>query len=156
MKNLNELFVIGIIMFGLLLTPLLFGLLDFKEGVRKAKERGEAITSDGWRRSVTKVSRYYNLLFAFVLVDLMHMSCVWYVNTYYNCHIIIFPFILLFGAIVVAGIEIKSIREKADEKVKKQMNDVAKIAIEIAKHKADPTEIAEAVVKYMNSGTVKE
>lgn len=156
MKNLNELFVIGIIMFGLLLTPLLFGLLDFKEGVRKAKERGEAITSDGWRRSVTKVSRYYNLLFAFVLVDLMHMSCVWYVNTYYNCHIIIFPFILLFGAIVVAGIEIKSIREKADEKVKKQMNDVAKIAIEIAKHKEDPAEIAIEIAKYLNREIIKE
>ena len=156
MKGLNELIISGWILFGILLTPLIFGVMDFNSGVRKAKLRGEKITSDGWRRSVKKIGEYYRLLFALVVVDCMHIGCSWYLNTFFDYHIPTFPFITFIGAIVVAAIEIRSIREKAEDKVKKQMNDVASLAIEIAKHKADPAEIAEAVVNYMNQGTIKQ
>ena len=50
----------------------------------------------------------------------------------------------------MAAIEVKSIDEKADEKERKEMKQVAALATEIAKHKADPAEIAQAVVEYMN------
>ncbi|MCS3120784.1 hypothetical protein NXV95_15935 [Bacteroides fragilis] len=36
MKGLTELIVAGCILFGLLLTPLVFSILDFISGVRKA------------------------------------------------------------------------------------------------------------------------
>ena len=69
MKGLTELIVAGCILFGLLLTPLGFSMLDFISGVRKARQRGERITSDRYRRSVKKVAGYYNLLLALVVVD---------------------------------------------------------------------------------------
>ncbi len=56
----------------------------------------------------------------------------------------------MLGAFGVAAIEVKSIYEKPDEKERKEMKQVAALATEIAKHKADPAEIAQAVVKYMN------
>ncbi|MDD3041261.1 hypothetical protein [Bacteroides sp.] len=150
MKGLNELIVAGWILFGLLLTPIIFGVMDFKSGVHKAKLRGERITSDGWRRSVKKVGEYYRLLFALVIVDCMHIGCSWYLNSFYDYHIPTFPFITFVGAMVVAAIEIRSIREKAEDKVKKQMSDVASLAVEISRHKAEPAEIAQAIMEYMN------
>ena len=152
MKGLNELIISGWILFGILLTPLIFGVMDFNSGVRKAKLRGEKITSDGWRRSVKKIGEYYRLLFALVVVDCMHIGCSWYLNTFFDYHIPTFPFITFIGAIVVAAIEIRSIREKAEDKVKKQMNDVAALAIEISKHKDNTSELIEVLNKYMNKG----
>ena len=94
---MTELIVAGCILFGLLLTPLVFSMLDFISGVRKARQRGERITSDRYRRSVKKVAGYYNLLLALVVVDCMHMGCSWFLNSYYDYHIPTFPFVTLAG-----------------------------------------------------------
>jgi len=111
MKGLDELFIVAWMLFGILLTPLFFIAFDLWAGIRKAKQRCEKISSDGWKRTVNKVARYYNALLALVVVDCMQMAGVWYLDNYYDYHIPIF---------------------------------------EIAKHKADPAEIAQAVVEYMN------
>lgn len=156
MKGLNELFIVGWMLFGILLTPLFFIGFDLWAGIRKAKQREERITSDGWKRTVDKVARYYNALLALTVVDCMQMGGVWYLDGYYGYHIPIFPFITLIGAIGVGIIEIKSIYEKADEKEKKGYNQIAALAVEIARHKSDPAEIAAAVVEYMNKDVIKE
>ena len=156
MKGLTELIVAGCILFGLLLTPLVFSMLDFISGVRKARQRGERITSDRYRRSVKKVAGYYNLLLALVVVDCMHMGCSWFLNSYYDYHIPTFPFVTLAGAFFVAAIEIKSIREKAEDKVKKELTDVALLAVEIAKYKDTPAEAAKAIADYFNGTSKKE
>lgn len=44
--------VVMLITFGILVVPLVFIALDFWAGIRKAKQRGEEITSDGWQRTV--------------------------------------------------------------------------------------------------------
>ena len=141
---MTELIVAGCILFGLLLTPLVFSILDFISGVRKA------------RRSVKKVAGYYNLLLALVVVDCMHMGCSWFLNSYYDYHIPTFPFVTLAGAFFVAAIEIKSIREKAEDKVKKELTDVALLAVEIAKYKDTPAEAAKAIADYFNGTSKKE
>ena len=156
MKGLNELFVVAWMLFGILLSPLFFIGFDFWAGVRKAKQRGEKITSEGWKRTVDKVARYYNMLLALVVIDCMQIAGVWYLDNYYDYHIPIFPFVTIMGALVVAAIEVKSIFEKAEDKVKKQVSDVSSLALEIAKSKADPEEIAKAVVDFINRGNVKE
>ena len=150
MKGIDELFIVAWMLFGILLTPLFFIAFDLWAGIRKAKQRSEKISSDGWKRTVNKVAGYYNALLALVVVDCMQMAGVWYLDNYYDYHIPIFPFITLLGAFGVAAIEVKSIYEKADEKERKEMKQVAALATEIAKHKADPAEIAQAVVEYMN------
>lgn len=152
MKGLDELFVVAWMLFGILMTPLFFIAFDLWAGIRKAKQRNEKISSDGWKRTVNKVARYYNALLALVVVDGMQIAGVWYLDNYYGYHIPVFPFITLLGAFGVAAIEVKSIYEKAEEKERREMKQVATLAAEIAKHKVDPTEIAKAVVEYMNNG----
>lgn len=75
MKGLDELFVVAWMLFGILMTPLFFIAFDLWAGIRKAKQRNEKISSDGWKRTVNKVARYYNALLALVVV----MVCRWQV-----------------------------------------------------------------------------
>lgn len=156
MKSSYELFVVAWMLFGILLTPLFFISFDFWAGVRKAKQRNERMTSNGWRRTVDKIARYYNMLLALVVVDCMQISGVWYLDHFYDYHIPIFPFITMLGAMAVAIIEVKSILEKAEDKVKKQVADIAELAGEIVKQKTSPAEMAAIIIKYMNDGKEKE
>lgn len=149
MEEINKLIIAGWIEFGLLLTPLLFGALDFISGRRKAILRGEKISSNRLRDSVKKVSGYYNMLLALAVVDIMHISCSWFLNTYYAYSIPMFPFITLGGAFVVAAIEIISIREKADEKMKKQVNDLASLLASMAKNKDDLGKVIDDVGTFL-------
>ena len=149
MKGIEEITVTLFITFFILLTPMLFIALDFWSGVRKAKQRGEEITSDGWRRTVTKLARYYNFLLAFMVVDAMQIAGFWYLNNYWGYRVPLFPVMTLIGALIVAAIEIRSIFEKADAKVKKDVVAVAVLAGELARHRTDPDELARAIVKYI-------
>jgi hypothetical protein len=154
MKNINELFIVLWMLFGILLTPLFFIAFDYWAGIRKAKQRGEKITSDGWKRTVEKIAKYYNMLLALVVIDMMQIAGVWYLDNYYFYHMPIFPVITMIGALFVAIIEVKSIFEKAEDKVKKDVIDVSSLVQEIAKHATNPSEIAKMVVDYMNDNKV--
>lgn len=156
MEEFDELFVVAWMLFGILLTPLFFIGFDFWAGVRKAKQRKEKITSEGWKRTVDKVSRYYNMLLALTVVDCMQISGIWYLDNYYNYQIPIFPFITMLGAMVVAIIEVKSILEQAEEKSKKQVSDIAIWITEIMRQKMAPTEIAAIIIEYINKEKKKE
>ena len=46
------------------ITILALILADLWSGVRKAKKRGEFRTSDGYKRTIDKKARYYNMTFA--------------------------------------------------------------------------------------------
>lgn len=150
LTSTHQLAIVGLIIFGLLICPLFFMALDFRAGVRKAKERAEDITSDKWRRTVTKAGRYYNILMALLMVDLMQIAATWYLDTFSGWHWPIFPWSLTAGVLFVAAIEIKSIYESNDVKTKRNLRSVAMLGAEIAKHATDPEEIAQAVVKYLN------
>ena len=106
--------------------------------------------SDKYKRTVDKVARYYNALLALVVVDCMQMAGIWYLDNYYDYHIPIFPFITLLGAFGVAAIEVKSIYEKAEDKERREMEQVATLVTEITKHRIESTEIARAVVEFLN------
>lgn len=150
MKGMSELIIVLIITFGILLTPLFFIGFDFWAGNRKAKQRGERIYSDKWQRTVAKISRYYNMLLALTVLDCMQIVCIWFLDTYYSYHLPMFPVITLVGSFGVGAIEVKSIFEKAEDKAKKDVSDVAVLVSEIMKSKIDPAEIAKTVVGYMN------
>ena len=49
---------------GMMLPPIIFIALDFWAGIRKAKKRGEKIMSNKMKRTMDKVSRYYNAILA--------------------------------------------------------------------------------------------
>ncbi len=84
--------------------------IDLISGWHKAKERGEARTSYGLRRTVSKAVLYYALmLFAFMF------DCI---GTFFYAQ----PYITLIAAAFLIFIECKSILEKAHEKDKWKMN----------------------------------
>ena len=150
MKGLNEIVTVGWMLFGIYLGLFIMILTDLWSGVRKAKKRGEMRSSYGYKRTIDKIARYYNALIALTVIDWLQMAGIWYLTFYYGWTVPIFPLVTLIGAIGMCAVEIKSIYEKADEKVKSEYKDVAALAVEIAKHKTEPNEIASAVVDYMN------
>ena len=150
MEGLDKIFVVIGMLMGILITPLFFILMDLWAGYRKAKQRKEPILSDKLQRTIAKIARYYNALLALVVIDALQISTFWYLEVYYSWHFPLFPFITLAGAIGVALIEVKSIMEKADEKAKRDMRQVSALASEIAKHRSEPAEIAQEIIKYLH------
>lgn len=146
----EQLIIILFITIGILVTPLVFISLDFWAGIRKAKLRGEPITSEGWRRTTYKISKYYNMLIPLLVIDAMQVLGFWYLNTYCGWNMILFPWLTFLGAIVIGCIEIKSIYEPADAKESKEMRQIAEFAHAVTVHKSDPQEIAKAVIAYLN------
>lgn len=151
MKGLEELFVIGWMLFGIYIEVFIMILADLWSGVRKAKLRGEVRSSYMYKKTIDKIARYYNAMIALTVIDCMQMGGMWYLDGYYSWAVPIFPIVTLLGALGISLVELKSIYEKADEKVKGDYQDVALLVAEIAKHKADPSEVAAAVIEYLNN-----
>jgi len=62
------------ITFGIYLMVLLAIMADLWSGVRKAKKNGIARSSYGFKRTVDKIARYYNVMLALTLVDVMQID----------------------------------------------------------------------------------
>ena len=69
--------ILGLVV-GEYVLVLLAVLADLISGVRKAKKRGEATRSKALRRTVDKIARYYNVLFALTVIDAMQIAGVEY------------------------------------------------------------------------------
>lgn len=134
----------------LLFTPLIFIALDYWSGIRKARKRGDPIRSDKMKRTVDKISRYYNAILAMMVVDVIQVTGFIFLYLFNGWKAYTFPLFTLGAVLFVAAIEIKSIYEPADVKEEREMKDAAKLAKVIAEHKNDPREIAEAVANYLN------
>ena len=146
----NQLIAILFIVAGLLFTPLIFIALDFWAGIRKAKKRGDMIRSDKMKRTMDKVSRYYNAILAMLVVDLIQMSAFVFMYLYLGwANAYTFPVFTMLATLFVAAVEIKSIYEPADAKEKQELKDVQALAVAIASHKDDVKEIAEAIAEYL-------
>lgn len=98
---------------------------DLVSGLRKAKLRGEARRSKALRRTVDKLCRYYNALFAMSVIDVMQMAAVAYMSVIGAAWLPMLPVFTLFGAICIAIIEVKSIYEKASDKEKSDAEEAA-------------------------------
>lgn len=137
------------ILFALYIEVLLIVGADFWSGITKAKKNGVVRSSYGFRRTIEKLSKYYNFMIAFTFIDSLQMGSIWYMEEFYSYKIPLFPFITLFGAISISLIEIKSIYEKAEDKVK--LLEVGDLAGKIIANKDDITEIVKAVTEYMKT-----
>ena len=141
------------ITFGLYMMVLLAIMADLWSGVRKAKKNGIARSSYGFKRTVDKIARYYNVLLALTVVDAMQVGSLWYLEKYYSYNWPIFPVVTLIGAIGICLIEIKSIYEKSEDKVR--IENVVNMTGKIITNKDDISEIVKAVVEYMNQPDTK-
>ncbi len=123
----NELRILPvlILMLGEYVMVLFAVVADFVSGLRKAKLRGEARRSKALRRTVDKLCRYYNALFAMSVIDVMQMAAVAYMSVIGAARLPMLPMFTLFGAICIAIIEVKSIYEKASDKEKSDAEEAA-------------------------------
>jgi hypothetical protein len=126
---------------------------DLWSGVRKAKRIGEARTSYGYRRTISKMAQYYNILIACTIVDSMYGLLSWYLEIYYQTSLWLFPFITFFMAIVLCLIEIKSIREKAEDKVR--LDRAEQTIQQVFINRENLEEVAKTISEYMSENSNK-
>lgn len=156
MKGLDELIVIAWMLFGIYIEVFIMILADLWSGIRKAKQRGLLRTSEGYKKTISKVARYYNALIALTVIDAMQISGIWYLTVYYDYNIPIFPAVTLLGALGISLVELKSIYEKAEDKQKRDYQKVATLVAEIVKSKTDKAEITAIVSEYIKQSRKEE
>ena len=125
---------VPVLMFLEYLLVLIAVLADLVSGVRKAKKMGVARRSKAVRRTVDKLARYYNALFALSIVDAMQLIAIAYLRAVESLDSLpLFPLFTLLGAIGIALIELKSIFEKAEVK-EQQYRDTAEAIIKLLRN----------------------
>lgn len=116
-----------IIIIAISVATLLFAMaVDFITGLIKAKERGEARTSQAMKKTATKGQKYFSPYMVLVCIDII---C---------CVIIPFPAFSMFWATYCIYCEFKSVREKSWKKAElrkaeRTMNIIIENKDEIAK-----------------------
>ena len=131
-------------------------MADVASGIHKSIRQKAFISSYGLRKIVSKVARYYNMLLAVSVADMMQMVMVFY--SHYNNVLLfvpILPFLTFIGAFLICFTEIKSIFEKTEDKDKAkaaeaislfrealQDTDTLKMVQNILKERKDETEIS--------------
>lgn len=123
-------------------APALTAVADFRMGIKKAKQRGEEISSDGFKRTIDKLTRYYLFIFAITVIDFVQIILIQYVNFYYEKEIILLPFLTAGASIICCLIEVKSIFESNDVKTKKNALEATKLASAIVKLIKDPSALS--------------
>ena len=119
-------------------------LIDLYFGVKKAKELGEATSSEGFRRTINKATYYFALMgFAF-LFDIFDV-----VTPYFFPHPLgSVPFVSIFVALGLVFTEAKSVREKAEDKARRRTDESFKKILELMQNREDVMrEIADQLKK---------
>ena len=117
--------------------------MDAMFGWRKAKERGEARTSYLFSRSINKFALYEGVLCIAGGIDtLIHFVWAQFSTTSIHC----VPLVSILVAVTLCIVEMWSMREKAEEKTRRNLNQAIKVvadvlqkeqAVDIAKHIID-------------------
>lgn len=106
-------------------------MIDLASGLYKAKLRGELHTSDGLRRTLMKFITYEGgmMIAAGVdaLITLSRFESLFHLDLLYQI-----PVITILVGIFLLIVEMISVKEKADEKTKKNLSDAAMAAIKLA------------------------
>lgn len=132
---MNELIIMGIILFFIYIAVLLF-ILAGRWG-------------DKLKRTADKIARYYNVLLALTVVDGLQLVSIWYVNLYGGHSIIMFPWVTLLGAFGIAGIEVKSMLEGIEDKEKKDAQEMFKLLVGVLKNSSNPEAVVEKVEEFI-------
>lgn len=114
-----------VLLFYIVALGLIFA--DLWAGVRKAKQRGEFRTSEGFKKTVGKINKYFAMHFAMTLVDAVQISLLYMLYREYCYDIPMLPLFTLVGVLYEAFVEIRSITEPADIKERKQQDDFKRL-----------------------------
>lgn len=155
MDNISTIAICGIIV--VLLYVIVLGLIfaDLWSGIRKARKRDELRTSEAYKRTITKIAKYFNMVFALTLVDAAQIAVIFYLCYCYGYNIPMLPIFTFIGTAYVGFVEIKSITEPANIKERKQQEDFKRLLMAVIQEKEHPEKIVEALQKLMNDATEK-
>lgn len=119
--------VIGfvILLFYVVALGLIFA--DLWSGIRKAKQRGEYRTSEGFKMTVEKINKYFAMHFAMTLVDAVQISILYLLYHEYGYDIPMLPVFSFLSVCYEAFVEVTSIMEPANIKEKKQQEDFRRL-----------------------------
>lgn len=149
--RITTLIIVGAIVFLFYLVTLGLIFSDLWAGIRKAKQRGEMRTSEAYKRTIEKVNKYFNMLFALTLVDVVQVALIFFIYYFYGYDIWMLPFFTFGGTCYIAFVEITSIMEPADVKEKKQQEDFVRLVTKLAKENGDfKDRIIEVLKKHGN------
>lgn len=145
-NRILTLMICGGIMLLMYIAILALILADLWAGVRKAKKRGEYRTSDGYKRTIDKIARYYNMTFAMSLIDVVQVAIIFFLYYFYEVDIWMIPWFTLFATGYVAWVEVHSIWEPADIKEKKQQKDYTKALLSVIEQYGGAEKVIEMLV----------
>lgn len=145
-NRILTLMICGGIMLLMYIAILALILADLWAGVRKAKKRGEYRTSDGYKRTIDKIARYYNMTFAMSLIDVVQVAIVFFLYYFYEVDIWMIPWFTAFATGYVAWVEVHSIWEPADIKEKKQQQDYTKALLAVIEQYGGAEKVIEMLV----------
>lgn len=103
------------------------------------------------KRTVDKISRYYNAILAMMVLDAIQIGAFMFLWKFNEWDLYTFPLFTLIAVLFVAAIEIKSIVEPADAKEWQDMREVTQLAQAIASHKNDPKQLAKDIAEYLRN-----
>ncbi|SZD72035.1 Uncharacterised protein [Candidatus Ornithobacterium hominis] len=115
------------------LAVMLAIIVDFFFGVKKAKQIGEARTSEGYRRTINKATYYFALMFFALIFDFFDVIS----PSLLDYPLATMPFISLFCALGLVLTEAKSVRENAEDKLRRKTDDTFVEAIKIIGERQD-------------------
>lgn len=133
----------------LLCYIIILGLIfcDLQAGIRKAKKRGEAVTSDGHKRTIAKIAQYFNMTFALSLIDVAQLCMLLFLYHFYQRDIIMIPWFTLLALGYVGFVEVKSIWEPADIKEKKQQQDYRRAIMALIREYGGIDKVLEVIME---------
>ena len=133
----------------LLCYIIILGLIfcDLRAGIRKAKQRGEFKTSEGYKRTIEKISKYFNMTFALSLIDVVQLVLLLFLYRFYKVDLIMVPWFTLLALGYVGFVEVKSIWEPADIKEKKQQQEYRKAILALIREYGGIEKVLDALTK---------
>ena len=109
-----------------MLLVLVAMIIDLGAGLFKAKQRGDLRTSDALRRTLSKFISYEGGLMIATMADIFVHFCKFYQIIGLNLLLGV-PVVTLLVGLFLLIVEFMSVREKADQKTRKQQERVAEI-----------------------------
>lgn len=130
-QRITTLIVLGVIVLVFYIITLGLIFSDLWAGVRKARQRGEMRTSEAYKRTIEKINKYFNMLFALTLVDGVQIALLYFLYREYGYDIPLLPVFSFLGTCYVGFVEVTSIMETSDVKEKKQQEDFVRLVTKL-------------------------
>lgn len=142
--SLGSLLMIAVV--AMLLVIVAMGV-DLVSGWRKATLMGDAHTSYGLSRTLTKFLIYEGILLISTCIDVMLHFGLWQ----FSDADYLVPCVTLLLAIILCGIELWSVYEKAEQKQRRK----AEAIVAAASHMIDKNELADIIAKALTVALTK-